>query len=227
MQTTNLSISRLPARKQTSRPVYPTAVSSSRWTLEIYETIYILPLLQPATSNIDCCVPVHWYVQFNNTISFRNVQPRSPPSSQQLEAAPVSSCLVETVSVSESKKKCQKRKCLRSLFFDILYVSFEHVSLQKRRIQTLSALSQPSHSVETLCESEMGGGNAGKGGSLADTHNMLIDLLKENINEDITAWKLPLGDKLWLPAAEALKTNTQVVMLPTSSLCVYIHIRRR
>ena len=51
-------------------------------------------------------------------------------------------------------------------------------------------------------------GNAGKGQSLAESHNQLIELLQENVNEEITVWNLPLGDKLWLPAAEALKTNT-------------------
>lgn len=57
----------------------------------------------------------------------------------------------------------------------------------------------------------MGGGNEGnegKGQSLAETHNKLLELLQENVNEEITVWNLPLGDKLWLPAAEALKTNT-------------------
>jgi hypothetical protein len=57
----------------------------------------------------------------------------------------------------------------------------------------------------------MGGGEEtfSKGGSLAQTHHKLIELLTENIKEEITAWNLPLGDKLWLPAAEALKSNTQ------------------
>jgi len=53
-----------------------------------------------------------------------------------------------------------------------------------------------------------GGGNVGKGGSLAETHHDLIKLLEDNVNEEITAWNLPLGDRLWLPAAEALKSNT-------------------
>ena len=57
----------------------------------------------------------------------------------------------------------------------------------------------------------MGGGEEtfSKGGSLAETHHKLIELLQEDIKEEITAWKLPLGDKLWLPAAEALKANTK------------------
>ena len=57
----------------------------------------------------------------------------------------------------------------------------------------------------------MGGGEEtfSKGGSLAETHHKLIELLTEDIKEEITAWNLPLGDKLWLPAAEALKSNTQ------------------
>ena len=57
----------------------------------------------------------------------------------------------------------------------------------------------------------MGGGEETfrKGGSLAETHHKLIELLQEDIKEEITAWKLPLGDKLWLPAAEALKANTK------------------
>jgi len=57
----------------------------------------------------------------------------------------------------------------------------------------------------------MGGGAEkieGKGQSLAETHSKLIELLHEDVNEEITAWNLPLGDKLWLPAAEALKKNT-------------------
>lgn len=56
-----------------------------------------------------------------------------------------------------------------------------------------------------------GGGDAGevgKGQTLAETHNQLIHLLEENVNMEITAWNLPLGDKLWLPAAKALERNT-------------------
>lgn len=40
-----------------------------------------------------------------------------------------------------------------------------------------------------------GGGNVGKGGSLAETHHDLIKLLEDNVNEEITAWNLPLGDR--------------------------------
>lgn len=53
-----------------------------------------------------------------------------------------------------------------------------------------------------------GGGLVGVGGSSAETHNQLVELLQKNVNVEITAWNLPLGDRLWLPAAEALKTNT-------------------
>ena len=33
----------------------------------------------------------------------------------------------------------------------------------------------------------------GRGKSWAYTHNKLIELLQEDVNEEITAWQLPLG----------------------------------